>query len=56
MQSTVSRFREPKLAFDDAKLVLHLCPDALLAPIPGSFRIAQLPVATALRLSEVRGA
>jgi len=55
VQPTISHFRESKLAFDDAKLVFHLCPDAGFVSVSGSFFFGQLPVAAALRLGEVFG-
>lgn len=56
IQPTVSHFRESELAFNNAELVFHLCPDARLVSVPAAVCLGQLPVATAFSLSEVPGA
>ena len=58
LQSTVSHFREPKLAFDDAELVLDFGPDTRLVSITGTLLFAKLPLAAALGVREslARGA
>ena len=55
IQPTVSHLRESKLAFDDAELVFHLCPDAGLVSVLRPLCFGQFPVAAALCLGEVSG-
>ena len=56
VQPTVSHCRESKVPFDDTERVFHLCPDAGLVSVSGSFIFSQPPIAAALRLGEVVGA